>query len=146
MGSPATNTVSLPTKQKPRNDRPLPAGMLRAINAVIATNSDADAARMLNVDPSILKRYRRDERFNSAVRDKLNEIVDRTCRKLTIAAGKAAEHLSNVIADEDARQSDRLKACALVLDYTRDTRDAAVIEKRIAELSRRIQQLGIQDA
>lgn len=122
-------------------EKKLNANQRKAINALIDGKTRAQAAMAANVGETTVYRWLEQPEFNAELRQAENQAL-RTAQRLLVA--KIEENLA--ILDEiknnsDASDNARIRAIQLELDTMLEWRNVAILEERIAEIEKRIEDI-----
>jgi hypothetical protein len=87
------------------------------IAALLSEPTHAAAAKKVGVSEATLHRWLKDADFQTAYLQARREILRGAVERLQAAAGRAVETLVGVATNDAARDGDRVRAAALILDH-----------------------------
>ena len=104
----------------------------KGIETLLTTGSVADAARAAGVSRQTFYRWRKEPRFQAALREAEADAIASVSAALAGLGEKAASALSDALAAEDLRL--RVRAADIVLGRLLQIREIVELEERIARL------------
>ncbi len=107
---------------------------LAAIESLLQTTRQADAARACGLHVRTLQRYLRDTEFVSELQQRQDEILHATTAALVGGTEAAIAYLSDVVQDDDEKTGDRLRAATFWLEHTKSIWDTKLILQRLEAL------------
>jgi hypothetical protein len=110
-----------------------------AIAALLAERSQAEAARVVGIDLSTLKRWMRLPEFIEEYRRARWEVVEQAYARVQQNTPVAAAVLLKLMADSDTPASGRIRAALGVFDLAREARDLE-LETRVSALERALEE------
>lgn len=106
----------------------------RAIAALLASRSIADAAQAVDVTDRTLYRWMQIPEFKAALASAEGELIDGATRRLLQLQDAAITTVALVMADEKYSPTVRLRAAGIVLDHLLKLRELRNVEQRLAAL------------
>lgn len=119
------------THGKPTTLRP---GQARAIEALLASESVPEAARLAGVPQRTLYRWLDEPAFAAALRRAESRIIDEAARRLARVTTKAIATLEAMLDDPSVPAATRVRAALGVLDQAIRLRELRDITERVAQL------------
>lgn len=116
------------------NPPTLRPGQVRAIEALLVSESVPEAARLAGVPQRTLYRWLDEPAFAAALRRAEGRIIDEAARRLTRVAGKAIATLEAILDDPSVPVATRVRAALGVLDQAIRLRELRDVAKRIEQL------------
>lgn len=132
-------SMTQPTEPEP--DRPgatrngaLTPRQYAAIAALVQGNSVTAAADVAKCGRRTLCTWLTTEGFRAALAEAERGVVEEACRRLTALSAKALDAIEAILDDEEASDTDRLRAASLVLSQILNLRESVAVEARIQAL------------
>ena len=110
----------------------------RAIISLISTRNIEEAALQAKVGARSIHRWLNQPIFRVALFEAESEAVDQATRRLISILDEAIETLSNVLSNEEASFSERIRAAQIVMDYLLKYREMRNLEQRLLVLEETI--------
>ena len=107
-----------------------------AISALLTQRSIQDAARVIGVGVSTLRRWMQIPEFDAAYRQARRDAVWQSIARLQQNSGAAVSTTLKIMVDQNAPASCRLRAADRVLDYAQQGMETEDIEVRVSDLER----------
>lgn len=111
----------------------------RAVAALVVSKTQRAAAASLGIAERTLARWLIDANFQLALVQAEGELISGATRRLLGLQDAAIGAVDDVFRDKEASHHVKLRAAALAVDALLRLRELASIEKRLAELERRVQ-------
>lgn len=105
-----------------------------AVSALLEARNVQDAAKASGVGERTLFRWMTLPEFRAAMLTVESEIIDQATRRLLSLQYQAIDTLAEVLSDDQAGASVRLRAAQAVLDYLLKLRELRNLETRLVEL------------
>jgi hypothetical protein len=107
-----------------------------AIAALLTQKSTEDAARVIGVGVSTLRRWMRIPEFDAAYRQARRDAMWQTIARLQQNSGAAAATIFKIMVDLNAAASSRLRAAERVIEYGLRGMETEDIHARVSALER----------
>ena len=107
-----------------------------AISALLTQRSIEDAARVVGVGVSTLRRWMRIPEFDAAYRQVRRDAVWQSIARLQQNSGPAAATILKIMVDPDAPKSCRLRAAERVFEYGLRAIEVEDLQARVSALER----------
>jgi hypothetical protein len=107
-----------------------------AIAALLTQKSTEDAARVIGVGVSTLRRWKRMPEFDAAYRQVRRDAMWQTIARLQQNSGAAATTIFKIMVDPNAAASTRLRAADRVIEYGLRGLETEDIHARVSALER----------
>jgi phage terminase small subunit len=108
----------------------------KAIEALLTTGSDSQAAQAANVSRDTIYRWLKQAEFKTALEEATAEAINNLSRSLVGLGDQAIETLRDTMEDESISPGARVSAARVVLDNILKIRELASIEQRLTELEK----------
>lgn len=106
----------------------------KAIEALLSGQSTEAAAKSAKVKIGDLYDWLSDPQFRAALNAGEGELIDHATRRLLSLQGLALSEIAEVLADDQAKPADKLKASGLMLDTLLRLRELRNVEGRLLAL------------
>lgn len=107
---------------------------LKAISALLEEPTIERAAESAGISARTLRRYLTRPSFRAAYEEARRAALGGALSRLQEAAGVAVRVLMEIVADDDARHADRIRASVSILDHAIRGRELLGLEERIKTL------------
>ncbi len=127
-------------------DNNLTASQVKAVETLIATGNISKAAKAARVSRQTIYTWKQeDENFKTALREESLAITEESGHRLINMAQKALDVLEKTLDDPNTPAYGRIRAADLILSNVLQLRETYLLEEKITELERRMNELYPQD-
>lgn len=130
----------MPDTDEKTNPYDLPPKQFRALVALLEESTIEGAAEASGVDPSSLHRWMKDETFEAAYKEAKRRLFDHAIGRIQQCASKAVDTLEEILGDVTAKDSARVTAARIVLDFARSGISLVELEQEIDLLKQQVSQ------